>query len=359
MSLDTSVLSKKLRQGGVSRSPLAETDLIVESFARGTEDRLRPLIKTMINVTVGAVAVTKLAQAIGGITSPAVLGIVDVEDADTPALIACDADLAYHLVDLMLGGDPALSPEPAARAFSSIDMALCRLHLDAILQAFVHAVGVGLGRPLTKTLRIRDQRQSTSQLRLAPDYIDVLTFAASVSLGEAGRTGTISLVLPLSALDVIRASIQARNLQAARERPNDLWKALMRRAAATAPVRVDAVLHRQKMSLAALQNLHIGQVLEIPRQAVEEIRLTIPQPAGRTAVLATGHLGGYQDNKVVRLAAPPDARVVAHIARALRAGAVAAGSRAEPVEMEPEAAETDAEDDPAAQPDERSQPAAS
>lgn len=358
MSLDTSVLSKKLRQGGVSRSPLAETDLIMESFARGTEDRLRPLIKTMMNVTVGAVAVTKLAQAIGGIASPSVLGIVDVEDADTPALIACDADLAYHLVDLTLGGDPAQAPEPVSRAFSSIDMALCRLHLDAILHAFVHAVGVGLGRPLTKTLRIRDQRQSTAQLRLAPDYIDVLTFGASVTLGEAGRTGTISLVLPLSALDVIRASIQARNLQAARERPNDLWKALMRRAAATAPVRVDAVLHRQKMSLAALQDLHIGQVLEIPRQAVEEIRLTIPQPGGRTAVLATGHLGAYQDNKVIRLAAEPDARVVAHIARALRAGAVTMAARPDSEQTEPGASDADL-DDSKAQPVERPHSAAS
>ena len=47
----------------------------------------------------------------------------------------------------------------------------------------------------------------------------------------------------------------------------------------------------------------MGQVLEIPRQAVEEIQLTIPQPAGRTAVLALARLGAYQDNKVVKLSA--------------------------------------------------------
>ena len=52
-------------------------------------------------------------------------------------------------------------------------MALCRLHLDAILDAFAHAIGANLGRPLTKGLAIRDLRQSLSQLRLAPDYIDV------------------------------------------------------------------------------------------------------------------------------------------------------------------------------------------
>ena len=235
--------------------------------------------------------------------------------------IALESDLAYHLIDLTLGGDPGQAPEPHARPFTAIDMALGRLHLEAVLGAFGHAIGASLGRPLTKGLTIRDLRQNLSQLRLAPDYIDVLAFGMDLTLGEAGRSGRFLLVLPLSALDVIRASIQARNVQAARDRPNDLWKTLMRRAAANAPVRVDAVLHRQTLTLAALQSLQVGQVLELPRQAVEEIQLAIPQPGGRTALLAQGRLGAYQDNKVVKLATPPDRRMVAHIERALRPGA--------------------------------------
>jgi len=314
-----SVLSQKLRHGGVARSPLADTELLGETFARGVEDRVRLLVKTVIGTTVGAARVAKLADAIAEITGPSMLGLVEVEDADTPGLVAASSDLAYHLIDLTLGGDPVQAPAPVARPFTAIDMALCRLHLDAILAAFAHAIGANLGRPLTKGLTIRDLRQNLSQLRLAPDYIDVLVLNMDLTLGEAGRRGRFTLILPLSALDVIRASIQARNVQAARDRPNDLWKTLMRRAAANAPVRVDAVLHRQSLTLAALQGLQVGQVLEIPRQSVEEIQLAIPQPGGRTAVLAVGRLGAFQDNKVIKLATPPDRRVVAHIDRALRA----------------------------------------
>ena len=318
MSPSGNVLSQKLRHGGLARSPLADTELLGETFARGVEDRLRLMVKTVIGTTAGAVRVAKLADAIRTVSGPAILGLVDVEDADTPGLMAIEPDLAYHLVDLTLGGDPVQAPTPLARPFTAIDMALCRLHLDAILAAFAHAIGANLGRPLTKGLTIRDLRQSLSQLRLAPDYIDVMVFGMELTLGEAGRRGRFTLVLPLSALDVIRASIQARNVQAAKDRPNDLWKTLMRRAAANAPVPVDAVLHRQTLSLAALQSLQVGQVLEIPRQAVEEIRLAIPQPGGRTALLAQGRLGVYLDNKVIKLTTPPDPRVVAHIERALR-----------------------------------------
>jgi flagellar motor switch protein FliM len=295
---------------------------------------MRHLVKTAIGTEVAAARVTKLADATGTIAAPAMLGLVDVEDADTPGLVAIESDLAYHLIDLTLGGDPGQAPEPVTRPFTAIDMALCRLHLDAVLQAFAHAIGANLGRPLTKGLTIRDQRQNLAQLRLAPDYIDVMVFGMALTLGEAGRSGRFLLILPLSALDVIRASVQARNVQAARDRPNDLWKTLMRRAAASAPVRVDAVLHRQRLSLAALQALQVGQVLELPRQAVDEIQLTIPQPGGRTAVLAEGRLGAYQENKVVKLATPPDRRVIVHIDGALRAAPVAA-----PPEPKPEAAE--------------------
>jgi flagellar motor switch protein FliM len=319
MPPSASVLSRKLRRGGVARSPLADTDLLGETFARGVEDRLRLIVKTLVGTAVSAARVSKLAEATRAIAGPAILGLVDVEEADTPGLIAIDSDLAYHLIDLTLGGDPGQAPQPVARPFTAIDMALGRLHLDAILAAFGQAIGSNLGRPLTKGLTIRDQRQNLSQLRLAPDYIDVLVFGMQLALGEAGRRGGFQLVLPLSALDVIRASVQARTLQAARDRPNDLWQTLMRRAAAAAPVCIDAVLHRQRLSLAALQALQVGQVIEVPRRAIEEIELALPQPGGRTAVLALGRLGAYQDNKVVKLATPPDPRVVLHVDRALRA----------------------------------------
>ncbi|MBP7003302.1 FliM/FliN family flagellar motor switch protein [Amaricoccus sp.] len=318
MSPAAAVLSKKLRQGGVARSPLPDTDVVAETLARAVEDRLRPLVKTTLVAEVAAPRVTRLADATGAVSSPALLGVVEVEDADIPALIAIHADLAWHLVDLTLGGDPLAAPAPLARGLTAIDMALGRLHVDAVLAAFGATIGAALGRPMPKEMRIRDQRQQVAQLRLAPDYIDVLVIRLTLTLAEAGRRGTCDLVLPLSTLDVIRASIEARASQAARERPNDLWKTLMRRAAAAAPVPVDAVLHRQSLSLAALQDLKVGQTIEIPRQAAETIELTIPQPGGRSALVAAGRLGAFQGRKVVKLETPVDPRLVQHVGRALR-----------------------------------------
>lgn len=314
---EMSLLARKLRRGGTARPPLPDVEIIGEAFARRVEDRLRPFVKTIVNATAGPTRVGKFASAAGAIVVPALIGVVEVEDADTPGLFAGQAELAYHLTDLMLGGDPADTPPPRVRPFTAIDMALCRPMLDAVLAAFSDAIAEGLGQAPAKALTIRDQRQTLAQLRLAPDYIDVLTFDVGLSLGEAGRTGSFALILPLSALDVIRASVRALDTRAARDRRDDPWKLVMRRAAAEASVPVTAELHRQSLSLAALRNLAVGEVIEIPATAPGEIALTISQPGGRTARIATARLGGYQGAKVAKVTGEIDGRLRRHVARAL------------------------------------------
>ena len=48
--------------------PLADTELLGETFARGVEDRIRLLVKTLIGTAVGGARVTKLSDATAEIT---------------------------------------------------------------------------------------------------------------------------------------------------------------------------------------------------------------------------------------------------------------------------------------------------
>jgi flagellar motor switch protein FliM len=310
------VLSRKLKGGGIARSPLPDTELIGDTFARLCEDRLRPLARTVVGAMVLEARVVKLSEALQGISVPAMLGVIEVEDAASQGLLGIHTDLAYHLIDLMLGGDPAVAPAPTARTFTGIDMALGRMQLDALVAAFVEAVSAAFGRPLGKRIAVREQRQNAAQLRIAPDYADVLVFSVALDLGEAARTGNFQLLLPLATLDVLRASLQETTAEAA-GRPDDLWRINMRLAAAAAPVPLDAVLHRQRLPLAGVQALKPGDVLEVPAGAIDEVQLVIAQPGGKSAVVATGRLGAFQGAKVVKLETPVDPRLRSHVARAL------------------------------------------
>ena len=314
------VLARKLKRQGIARSPLPDSEFVGQAFARQVEKALRPLVKAPVGAMVLDGRTVKVSEALQGVPVPAMLCLVGLDGAKGQGLLMLDGDLAYHLVDLMLGGDATLAPAPIARTFTAIDMALCQLAQAAVLGAMAEALAASFGRPLEAPFQIAGQMQDASQVRFAAPHVDVLVYSVALDIGSAARSGILNLMLPLGMLDVVCAAMQARADELPREEATDLWRVQMRRAATLAPVVLDAVLHVQRMSVDAALALRVGDLIEVPPGAVGEIRLLLDQRSGRRAQLATGRLGAYRGAKVVKLDAPLDPRVGEHVRRALRRG---------------------------------------
>lgn len=312
-------LLKKLSRSGAARPPLADPGAFAAAFARGCEDRLRPLLGAAPKAEAAPPRVSRLEEAAGAIASPALIGLAEVGGAGAPLLIVADQALAWHMTDLSLGGDPRGAPAPLPRAVTALDLALGRPHLEALLAALRDALAAGLGHPPARALRLIETRADLADLRLGAPRSDVLAQHVGLRLGE-GRRGACLAVIPLAALDALRAAAGPAP-EPAEARPDDLWRRRMRHIAAVASVPLDAVLHRQTMPLAAVQALKVGQVLEIPRTAAETVTLSLPQPGGRAAAVATGQLGALRERKVVKLDTAPDPRLLQHVTAALRAPA--------------------------------------
>jgi flagellar motor switch protein FliM len=241
------------------------------------------------------------------------LGLVEFDSAKIQGLLNIDTSFAYHLIDLMLGGDPAVAPVPVTRTFTEIDMALCRIAQEAVLAAFAEALATCFGRPLARPLHLAGQRQDVTQIRFAAEHTDVLVYNIALDIGPAARSGGVQLVLPLAMLDTICAVLKDKAVKAPSEQPWDLWKVSMRHAASRSPVVVDAVLHRRKMTISELSALRVGDVLEMPGSAVTEVQLIVAQPGGKRARVAGGRLGTYLGAKVVKLDASVDPRLRDHV----------------------------------------------
>lgn len=303
------LLARKLRHDGVARSPLPDTDFVGETFARQAERALRALVKTGVSAIVLECKVVKVAEAVRDIAVPTMLGLVEIENGKVQGLLNLDTDFAYHLIDLMLGGDASVAPVPITRTFTEIDMALCRLAHEGLLNAFTEALAACFGRPPAKALQIAGQRQDIAQLRFAPEHVDVLVYDIALDIGGAARAGNMRMVLPLAMLDVICAMLRDEGAGTRREEPNDLWGVTMRHAALGARVTLDAVAQRRRMSVSDVMRLRPGDFLELPPNALEDVRLTMAQPGGRRAPVASGRLGAYQGEKVVKLDLAIDPRV--------------------------------------------------
>lgn len=313
MQAAKNVLTRKLQRGGVARSPLPDTEFIGQTFARQIEKGLRPLVKTLTSAMVLECKVVKVADAVRDIAVPTMLGLIELDNAKIQGLLNIDTEFAFHLIDLMLGGDPAAAPVPTPRSFTEIDMALCGIAQECLLTALDEALAASFGRPLTRPLQIVAQRQDVTQIRFAAEHMDVLVYNIALDIGPAARSGRMQVVLPLAMLDTICAILKEEAAKSPKEEPWDLWKEGMRHAALRAPVVLDAVLHQRRMTISEVMALRVGDVLDLPAAAVNEVQFLVAQQGGARAKIAAGRLGAYLGAKVVKLDAPIDPRARDHI----------------------------------------------
>lgn len=297
-------LRRKVAGNRVGRAPIPGIEEIGENFAKMLDERLRHLLRTITSAIVIDCEVRKLSSVLEEIPVPAMLGVVSVRDSQYRALANIGMDLLFHLVDLRMGGDPTAAPQPIARSVTQIDGGLCEAFMEAVVEAFEASLRLNLGVEAESAMRLDHFEQHVTMVRIAPEHSDVLVIKLSLDVGEGARSGDFDLVLPLAVLDSYRAALPGPGAEAMRAR-RDFWARHMTRAAREAPVKLSAVLHRERRSLEALQRLAPGDVLALPRDARERVEVRIDgRGAGET--LALGRLGAVDGEKAVKLSTGPD-----------------------------------------------------
>lgn len=305
------VLAKKLSGAKSGRSPIADTELLADRFVRRLEVRLQPVLGTSVGGMVLDLEITRMSSVSEGVPVPALLGVFDFKGAECSTLVNMNSDLAFHTVDLCMGGDPAVCPTPETRTFTKIDYTLCEEVLQAASEAFFEALCDVLGGSVEGQFELIDVQQNITNVSIAPDTADVLAFNATLDIGDAARGGDISIVVPLSVLDVVRASVSKAPKTAALS--NDIWRSRMKRAASEATIPLRAVLHRTSYKTTFLESLEVGQVIEIPRAAPQNISLVMTAPNGEETGVANARLGAYEEHKVVKLTTPLHPSLIEHL----------------------------------------------
>lgn len=307
-----SVLSKKMNGNKVGRSPISDTERLGDQFIRALERHLFPILGTSTSGMILDVETTRMSSVTEGIPVPALLGLLEFPGAKTNALINISADLVYHMLDLCMGGDPEVCPTPTTRSFTEIDYALCEEILEATADAFLEAISGELGGALSYKFKLLDIQQNITAITVAPDTAGVLAFEGALDIGDAARGGDINFVIPLSVLDVIRSSLEKTDQTTGVTR-NDIWRERMRQAAGEATIPLRAVLHRTSYKTSFLDNLEVGQVLEISGKAPENVSLTMRSNDGNEVDVAVARLGGYEGKKVLKLTSQLNPTMVQHL----------------------------------------------
>ncbi|MEM6933955.1 MAG: FliM/FliN family flagellar motor switch protein [Pseudomonadota bacterium] len=322
MTSANNVLTRKVADSRVSRSPVAQLDLVGDVFTKILDEELWRILRHLTSTKVITCEVRKLSEFLDKVASPTMLAIIDVAGCKDRQLINVSSGLVNMIVDLRLGGDPSRTNPTTVRAITEIDMTLCEDFIERVLHAFSRAMAMALEATDIPKLSLLEYEQYSSLVSIAPDNADVLVIKATIETQADPKGAEFDFVIPLSALDTFKSATKNSALIEMSDTSADLWHDHMKQVASLSAAHMNAVLHSFTMEAQDLEELTAGQVIALPRQCLTSVDLVIEGTSAQSP-LATGRLGNLEGQKAVRLTVPPDVGLQGVVAASLNGEAAA------------------------------------
>ena len=309
--ITNAILRRKIEQSRVSVSSYPKLNVLAAAHARETAARVRALFNTLADVKTEASAVIRCGRYLRGLPTPSVLGILEVDGVSNAAAFHMDAELVSHVIDLSLGGDPAIDSSYPDRMPTLIDLAMCGRFADAILESFGKAVATVCRGKSLGVMRCERFETTPQMATIAPERSEVIIVNQRVEVGESTRNGFFELVLPLSVIDPIKVDLM-QHFGTPSSLNSDLWERHLRPTLMQSQVPLDAIIDSQRMALSTLASMKVGDVLKLSRNAVDEVEIVMTTRSGRRT-LAPCRLGAKGTLKAVKLLADADPELLSQL----------------------------------------------
>ncbi len=207
-----------------------------------------------------------------------------LECASPPCTIVAMLDpvLVHIMVELLCGGNGAEAPQETPRAATAIDQQFANT-LVGLAGAAIQREWEPFGFGKLRATRIEGA--------LSPDVCGLRVTSVglvSISLSVFGLSGTLRLALPPDALAPFDRAEPEPAIK--EDRPDTAWSTLLKRELGHAPVRLQAYLDGRNLSLGAIADLKVGQILSLPAETRRRATLACD---GR--VLYRGEIGQDKD----------------------------------------------------------------
>lgn len=295
-----SVLPMKVGKPTSGRSRSSFSPDMLGEFCAGIGEALTDLFAAKAIVSLESVGVERFGDLLEGLSNPVNAAVTELNGAQNAALICFDAGIVFHAVDILLGGNAETDIQPSERPASTLDDRFCKTLANAVIVAFGDACDqmIGPGAFTSGSVSmIQHQKQS---LDIAPSKADALSVRMAVTIGQAGRAGSIDFHLPLRTVDMICGGGSAKTAQPFTE--SGPWFTHMQNSILEMELEMLGVLHTQPMSVAELSRLDVGKVIPLPKNVIAEVPLVLDDGD----LISKGELGASSGRRAVRLADVPN-----------------------------------------------------
>ena len=243
-------------QERIVRGRMPTMEVINERFARNIRVGLFNLIRKSPEVSIGGIKVQKYSAFLREIVVPTNFNIVSVKPLRGSALIVCDPNLVFAVIDALFGGTGKYHTRIEGREFSPTELRVILRLVQTIMTEYAKAWN-GI-----YTLELEYQRSEMQPqfANVASPSEMVVTTSFMLEIGDA--SGTVSMCFPYSTLEPIRDVLYSTSQGDAGE-PDRRWVQVLKSEIQSAEVELVATLATAPATVEQLLSFKPGDFIEL------------------------------------------------------------------------------------------------
>jgi flagellar motor switch protein FliM len=248
-------------QERIVRGRMPTMEVVNERFARNIRVGLFNLIRKSPEVSIGGIKVQKYSAFLREIVVPTNFNIVSVKPLRGSALIVCDPNLVFAVIDALFGGAGKYHTRIEGREFSPTEQRVILRLLQTIMNEYRKAwIGV---YPLE--LEYQRSEMQPQFANIASPSEMVVTTAFTLEIGDT--SGSVNLCFPYSTLEPIRDVLYSAS-QGDTGEPDRRWVQLLKTEIQSAQVELVATLATAPATVEQLLSFKPGDFIELDLEPV-------------------------------------------------------------------------------------------
>ena len=243
-------------QERVMRGRMPALDAVNDRFARRTHAALVDLMRRDLHLEGVELGLSRYGNFIDGLAMPSNVNVCGLSPLRGSALLVCEPDLIFMVIDALFGGSGKLPASLEGREFSATEQRVIQRLVTIACEA--HAAAWEGIYPVKLEPQRREMQPSRAAIARGPDTVVVSRIG--FTLGE--RKAAMHLCMPYAALEPIRDLLYAPvTSDTANQDPR--WMHELARQIQSAEVTLTARLASAQATVERLLSLKAGDFIEL------------------------------------------------------------------------------------------------
>lgn len=254
------------RQDRVVRSRMPALEAINERLVRDIEPVLSQMTRVPLRVTCAGTRFHAYEDFVGKLSVPSSFNLVKPEPLRGLAMVVCEPELIFMVIDALFGGTGKLQASIEGRVFSVTEQRVIRRIVDAVCASMARAWAPFHAIELQHVRAEMDPRF----IQLAKPRETILSTCCTVSLGD--RSASFHLCIPYATIEPIRDVLQAP-LKGDLASPDQRWMASLATQIQAADITLVADLAHARTTVEQLLALQPGDFIELDLNQDIEVKV--------------------------------------------------------------------------------------